>query len=109
MSATTDQYYPVTNQLIKCSDGYFYAIADDGMEAGPYLAHAVESGGWLFLLTDPGLKRYPSSDFFTAMARAASGKVFLATADGLRAIDPISQIILSRSLQGGGSRRTSAL
>src|SRR5580698_7584156 len=125
---TTDQYYPVTNQLIKCSDGYFYAIADDGLfrwdgarfrkislktadgiEAGPYLAHAVESGGWLFMLTDPGLKSYPSSgsliiynlrthriltagppDFFTAMVRASSGKVFVATADGLGAIDPES-------------------
>jgi signal transduction histidine kinase/ligand-binding sensor domain-containing protein len=125
---TADQYYPVTNQLIKCSDGYFYAIADDGLfrwdgarfrkislktadgiEAGPYLAHAVESGGWLFMLTDPGLKSYPSSgsliiynlrthrvltagrpDFFTAMVRASSGKVFVATADGLGAIDPES-------------------
>jgi signal transduction histidine kinase/ligand-binding sensor domain-containing protein len=125
---TTDQYYPVTNQLIKCSDGYFYAIADDGLfrwdgrrfmkiplktadrtEAGPYLAHAVESGGWLFMLTDPALKSYPGSgsliiynlrthqvitagrpDFFTAMVRAASGEVFIATANGLRAIDPKS-------------------
>jgi len=125
---TTDQYYPVTNQLIKCSDGYFYAIADDGLfrwdgarfhkiplktadgvEAGPYLAQAVESGGWLFMLTDPNLKSYPSSgslivynlrthqvitsgrpDFFTAMVRASSGKIFVATTDGLRAIDPLS-------------------
>lgn len=123
---TTDAYYPVTNQLIKCSDGYFYAIADDGlfrydgrrfskislktaggMEAGPYLANAVESGGWLFMLTDPSLKSYPGSGslilynlrthrvltsgqpgFFTAMARAPSGEVFVAAADGLHAIDP---------------------
>jgi signal transduction histidine kinase/streptogramin lyase len=125
---TTDQYYPVTNQLIKCSDGYFYAIADDGLfrwdrsrfwrvplktaggiEAGPYLNHAVESGGWLFMLADPNLKSYPSSgsliiynlrthqvitwgrpDFFTSMVRAPSGEIFIATADGLRAIDPAS-------------------
>jgi signal transduction histidine kinase/ligand-binding sensor domain-containing protein len=125
---TADHYYPVTNQLIKCSDGYFYAIADDGLfrwngvqflkiplktadgiEAGPYLAHAVESEGWLFLLTDPNLKSYPSSgsliiynlkthqvitsgrpDFFTAMVRASSGEIFVSTADGLRAIDPVS-------------------
>jgi signal transduction histidine kinase/ligand-binding sensor domain-containing protein len=125
---TADGYYPVTNQLIKCSDGYFYAIADDGlfrwegarfrkiplktadgMEAGPYLANAVESDGWLFMLTDPALKSYPGSgsliiynlrthqvltsgqpDFFTAMVRAPSGEVIVSTSAGLHAIDPAS-------------------
>src|SRR5215467_14490832 len=28
---TTDHYYPVVNQLIKCSDGYYYAISDNGL------------------------------------------------------------------------------
>jgi len=125
---TTDHYYPVTNQLIKCSDGYYYAISDDGlfrwgggrfvkvalktadgMEAGPYLIHAVESGEWLFMLTDPMLKSFPNTgslivynlrthrvltagkpDFFTAMARTPSGEVFVATSEGLRAIDRVS-------------------
>ena len=125
---TTDGYYPVTNQLVKCSDGYFYAIADDGLfrwdgarfnriplrtadgaEAGPYLAHAVESGGWLFMITDPELKSYPGSgslviynlrthrvltagrpDFFNSMVRAPSGEIFISTMDGLRTIDPHS-------------------
>src|ERR1700733_13057401 len=75
---TTDHYYPITNQLIKCSDGFFYSIADDGVfrwekgrfvkmplvtsggrEVGPYLISAVESGGKLFILTDPFLGGYP--------------------------------------------------
>ncbi|HLX66217.1 MAG TPA: two-component regulator propeller domain-containing protein, partial [Puia sp.] len=125
---TTDGYYPVTNQLVKCSDGYFYAIADDGlfrwdgrrfdritlktpdgMEAGPYLAHAVESGGWLFMITDPFLRSYPNTgsliiynlrthrvltsgrpDFFISMVRAPSGEMVVSTMDGLRIINPLS-------------------
>ncbi len=77
---TTDHFYPVTNQLVKCSDGYFYSIADDGFfrweggrfvkiplktsdgrEAGPYLISAVESGGRLFILTDGNLGGYPGN------------------------------------------------
>lgn len=75
---TTDHFYPITNQLVKCSDGYYYAVADDGLfrweggrfakvslktaggkEAGPYLISGMESDGWLFLLTDPHLGSYP--------------------------------------------------
>lgn len=77
---TADNFYPVTNQLVKCSDGFFYAISDDGFfrwekerfvkvplttangtEAGPYLIYAVESKGNLFILTDPLLSSYPGT------------------------------------------------
>ncbi|HET6253536.1 MAG TPA: two-component regulator propeller domain-containing protein [Puia sp.] len=122
---TTDHYYPVTNQLVKCSDGCFYAISDDGlfrweggrfvkialktaggMEAGPYLIYAVESGGKLFLLTDPHLQSYPGSasliiydlrthrvltsakpDNFTAIVRSPTGEVDVSTPEGIRVID----------------------
>jgi signal transduction histidine kinase/ligand-binding sensor domain-containing protein len=122
---TTDRYYPVTNQLIKCSDGFYYAISDEGlfrwvggrfvkialktaggMEAGPYLIHAVESDGRLFMLTDPSLKSYPGTGsliiynlkthrvltagephFFNALSRTPFGEIFVATSDGIRMID----------------------
>jgi signal transduction histidine kinase/ligand-binding sensor domain-containing protein len=122
---TTDHYYPVTNQLVKCSDGYYYALSDDGLfrweggrfvrvplktaegvEAGPYLINGVESGGWLFILTDPNLKSYPGTAslilynlhthrvltagkpyFITSMVRSPSGDILVATADGIRMIE----------------------
>src|ERR1700733_2168656 len=28
---TADGYYPIINQMIHCSDGYYYAISDDGL------------------------------------------------------------------------------
>jgi signal transduction histidine kinase/ligand-binding sensor domain-containing protein len=125
---TTDHYYPITNQLIKCSDGFFYAIADDGVfrwekgrfvkiplvtaggkEVGPYLISAVESGGKLFILTDPFLGGYPGQGalivydvrthrvltlqkpyFFSSLARSPSGEVIISATDGTRAIDPAS-------------------
>jgi signal transduction histidine kinase/ligand-binding sensor domain-containing protein len=72
---TADHFCPIINQLIKCSDGYYYAIADDGlfrlqnnrfvriplknargMETGRYLAHATETHGRLFIVNDPNLE-----------------------------------------------------
>jgi signal transduction histidine kinase/ligand-binding sensor domain-containing protein len=122
---TSDHYYPVTNQLVKCSDGFFYSISDDGffrwekgrfvkiplmtaegIEAGPYLISAVESGGRLFILTDPLLGGYPGRAAlivydlrshkvltsgkpysFTSLVLSPSGDVVASTLDGIRLID----------------------
>ena len=75
---STDHFFPITNQLVKCSDGFFYAIADDGLfrwegqrfvkirlkagdgpEAPSFYISGIESDGWLFILTDPLLGGYP--------------------------------------------------
>ena len=82
---TTDNFCPVTNQLIKCSDGFFYAIADEGLfrfekdhfekillsdSAGKdrieNLVHAVEVRGVLFMITDPNIRGYPGSGVLIA-------------------------------------------
>ena len=122
---TADHYFPVTNQLVKCSDGYFYAISDDGffrwennrfvkvplktangIEAGPYLIYAVESGGNLFMLTDPLLSSYPGTASlivynlrthrvltagkpytFTALALSPSGEVIINAQNGIYTVD----------------------
>lgn len=122
---TDDGMYPVTNQLIRCSDGNLYALSDNGlfrfegrrfvrisltttggMEAGPYLVRGVESGGRLFMVTDPELKSYPGTaslliydparhqlldagrpDYFYSIARSPSGEVLVATANGVRMVD----------------------
>ena len=82
---TADNFYPVINQLIKCSDGFFYAIADEGLfrfeknrfekillldTAGKdpvkNLAHATEVGGILFMSTDPNIREYPGSGVLIA-------------------------------------------
>lgn len=71
---TSDNFYPVINQLIKCPDGYYYAISDEGLfrlekdrfvkipltdETGKqpnyYLTKAIEWNRQLFILTDPSL------------------------------------------------------
>ena len=71
---TADHFYPVINQLIKCSDGHYYAIADEGLfrlendrfvrvplidsngrESGKYLDHAIESHRKLIIVNDPYL------------------------------------------------------
>jgi signal transduction histidine kinase/ligand-binding sensor domain-containing protein len=77
---TADNFYPVINQLIKCQDGYFYAISDQGLfrleqnrfvkipltegtrgTAGYFLTKAVERNRQLFILTDPYLDVYPGA------------------------------------------------
>lgn len=69
---TADHFYPVINQLIHGSDGYYYALCDEGFyrweggrfvriplpdstgkEAGFNLLHAAECNGRLFLVSDP--------------------------------------------------------
>ncbi|HXB06092.1 MAG TPA: two-component regulator propeller domain-containing protein [Puia sp.] len=76
--ATTDGFYPVINQLLRCSDGFLYAIADEGLfrfeknrfvrimhldssnrEADRFFVQAVESNRRLYLLNDPNLGLYP--------------------------------------------------
>ena len=73
--ATADHFCPIINQLIKCSDGFYYAIADDGLfrlendrfvriplrnkrgvETGRYLTHAIETHGRLCIVNDPNLE-----------------------------------------------------
>jgi len=67
---TADNFVPVINQLIKCSDGFFYALADEGfykfeknqfkkielIENGKKitnLIHGTELYGRLYILSDP--------------------------------------------------------
>ena len=68
---TSDGFYPVINKLIKCSDGNYYALADEGLfrfdknrftkinlvnlagnDVGRFFSYAVEINGHLFILTD---------------------------------------------------------
>jgi signal transduction histidine kinase len=75
---TADHFCPVINQLIKCSDGFFYAISDNGLfrfekncfnkiplvdSSGKRqiknLVHALENDGLLFMFTDPSNNEYP--------------------------------------------------
>ena len=77
---TADNFYPVTNQLVHCSDGHWYSIADQGFfryendrfvrirpedsagrEADQSLIQAVEVNRQLILLTDPNLGAHPAS------------------------------------------------
>jgi signal transduction histidine kinase/ligand-binding sensor domain-containing protein len=72
---TTDHFYPIINQLLRASDGFYYAICDDGLfrlennrfvhvplkasdgrEMGKYLNHAIESHHRLFIVNDPNLE-----------------------------------------------------
>jgi ligand-binding sensor domain-containing protein len=69
---------PVINRFIKCSDGFYYAIADEGLyrfqkdhfEKIPLaegkndainLVQAVELNGRLFITTDPNASAFPGS------------------------------------------------
>ncbi|HLY70875.1 MAG TPA: ATP-binding protein, partial [Puia sp.] len=69
---TIDHFVPVINQLIKCSDGFFYALADEGFyrfENNQFnkiglsdngknitnLIHGVELHSRLYMITDPNL------------------------------------------------------
>ena len=82
---TADNFYPVINQLIKCSDGFFYAIADEGLfrfeknhfekisllestgkDRVKNLVHAEEVGGVLFMITDPNIRGYPGNGVLIA-------------------------------------------
>src|SRR6516162_9968194 len=66
---TSDGFYPVINKLIKCSDGNYYALADEGLfrfdknrftkinlvnlagnDVGRFFSYAVEINGHLFIL-----------------------------------------------------------
>jgi len=75
---TADGFYPVTNQLVRCSDGFIYAISDNGLfryqqnrfvripltddqgrtEDGP-IVQAVETNHHLLLLTDQFMGAFP--------------------------------------------------
>lgn len=67
---TADNFCPIINQVIKCSDGFYYALADEGLfrfennrfvkiflhgltsEAHRFLGMGVEMDGKLFMLYD---------------------------------------------------------
>jgi signal transduction histidine kinase/ligand-binding sensor domain-containing protein len=75
---TADDFYPVINQLLKCSDGHYYALGDEGLfryeknrfvkiplmddkgdDVGRFFTRGIERNGQLFLLNDPYLGGYP--------------------------------------------------
>ncbi len=77
---TADNFYPVTNQLVHCSDGHWYSIADQGLfryennqfirirpldstgiEMDQSLIQAVEVNRQLLILKDPNLGIHPAS------------------------------------------------
>ena len=77
---TADNFYPVTNQLVHCSDGHWYSIADQGLfrydqnrfmrirltdSAGrsvdQSLLQAIEVNRQLIILKDPNLGIHPAS------------------------------------------------
>ena len=79
---TADKFYPVINKLIKCSDGYYYALADGGLyryennrfvrmvvkdkngqEINNYFVFGEEINKKLFLVTDPSQLSFPSPSF----------------------------------------------
>ena len=79
---TADAFYPVINELIKCSDGYYYALADgglyryehnrfvrmtlknrEGQEINNYFVHGKEINKKLFLVTDFSQTYFPSPSF----------------------------------------------
>jgi signal transduction histidine kinase/ligand-binding sensor domain-containing protein len=75
---TSDGFYPVINKMIRCSDGSYYAMADEGLfrfennrfikinlvdrtgkDAGRFFVNALEIKNKLFLITDVAI--HPSS------------------------------------------------
>src|ERR1700722_11193249 len=77
---TADNFYPVTNQLVHCSGGHWYSIADQGFfrfennrfirirpsdstgrEIDQSLIQAVEVNRQLIILKDPNLGIHPAS------------------------------------------------
>jgi signal transduction histidine kinase/ligand-binding sensor domain-containing protein len=79
---TADAFYPVINELIKCSDGFYYALADGGLyryernrfvrmtlkdregkEINNYFVHGEEVNKKLFLVTDISQTFFPSPSY----------------------------------------------
>lgn len=77
---TADHFYPIVNQIVRCSDGYIYAAADDGLfrfennsykrvlaedsitrKVDRFFVQVVALHRRLFLLNDPSLGLYPHS------------------------------------------------
>ena len=92
---TADNFYPVINQLIKCQDGHYYAIADQGLfrleqnrfvkitltdsngkQADWYLSRAIEWNRQLFIITDPYLGAAGASSLL--VYNLDSGKLLIA-------------------------------
>ena len=72
---TSDGFYPIINKMIKCNDGFYYALADEGLfrlkgnrfnkvnlvdrsgrDAGRFFSNAVEVNGRLYIITDPAVQ-----------------------------------------------------
>lgn len=79
---TTDKFYPLINQLIKSSNGLYYALCDEGLyrfENGHFTKIVLEDqngrplnryfnkgkliGNKLFIVTDPAVAYWPSPSF----------------------------------------------
>ena len=75
---TADGFCPVINRVIKCSDGFYYAVADEGFyrfennrfqkirlgdekDEAVNLILAEEFNGLLFIVTDPNTQTFPSA------------------------------------------------
>lgn len=75
----TDNFVPIINQLVKCSDGFYYALSDEGLfrfenrrfkkielnslpnkEFGMALLDGMELDKKLFILSNPGFTTYYS-------------------------------------------------
>ena len=71
---TSDGFYPIVNKMIKCSDGSYLALADEGLfrfeknhfskinlvdnngkDAGGFFVNAIEKNKKLFIITDPNV------------------------------------------------------
>ena len=76
---TSDGFYPIINKIIHCTDGFYYALADQGLfrfeknhfvpikitdlhgrDAGRFFLNGIEANGNLLLVTDPDVKAFPS-------------------------------------------------
>ncbi len=82
-SRTADDFVPVINQLIRCSDGFYYALADEGLyrfnknrfdkvEVDDHMSgrsvinliHGAESGGKLYISSDPNIHTFSRNCLF---------------------------------------------
>jgi signal transduction histidine kinase/streptogramin lyase len=91
---TADKFYPVINKLIKCSDGYYYALADgglyryennrfarkilknkEGQEINNYFILGEEINKKLFLVTDASQTFFPSPSFLVVFDIITGGAI----------------------------------
>jgi len=93
---TADNFVPVINKLIKCSDGFYYALADEGFyrfEKNRFkkieltrvsdgkkvtnLLHASEVNGRLFMSSDPNMPIYSKNGVVVVYDLKSSSSLIL--------------------------------